>query len=1210
MSNYPLAPASGLPSNYPQWPSSNSQSSAIPPLVSPNPSFHQTSLPPHQQPQGSMGRSFDYNNELNFNANARLPGPGAAGPLPTPPFPFMGTFTPPQFPPGAFSPAQMPQMPPLGYPPMPLPTAFHAPPSRPSTGDFQTNHFHPQPTTTSNSLQDIDREEGELTDREGGLPAQQKPAFNSGPRAAPPASLGGQQRPSAHASKISAVDGAHDPAMAGLPALDSSKDSGSKMSYKPASRDSMDLEEGETSSSQSSSSSRDSGSPYNPPVSMNTEALDRMDVEPAVSPNLTTETFTEKQPAKSPAQLRIQAQGALLGLAPHNIRYNELVGEGINPNVLKQLYEEVGIKISTPQPDAAPTTGSNLLPDTQQRGGEAQMAETSKSQKTCVQVALPGENATSPVSTPAPPKDMAKPMERKEVIARMLAAKAAKTSGASESPQADELKESPTQESSSASRIDNTDPAPLGVPTKEKEVRAKEKNKAQTELARQRIEQLKKQGLMRNQQKSQPESKPLENGPSNGENQNSDTADEVAAIQHSLPERPPDPESDISARIPGLFMTESKEDQSQDAYVTPVQGLVIDSTPQPRANQRKRPRASDFDEPIYLAKNELNNGGHYTAPEPRLIIDISDDEFYDDNDDDDDDSMDIETSTGYMSRDNGSTAPETSLRALESLPSRPLSASQGFSTPQSNSRGGDQDHLRRKNLEIQAMHRRIAELEQRKKAKLTVSRTQSPRSVELPLPTPPEPSAAQDTESYSIDLAGPDEEFTCPATQNGHSPGQVSSSTMDIAYFEKMRSRILRKREIESGVPALDAEIHKSETRLADLKSEEGKVLLEISRGKEGRKQLQDELNNINMELNGLTLDEVDAALVRLKTNPPQDNTTLEVPSHEPATSNGNDPSGVGSTNVGDSSQGESVVDQLSGKSDQALSTVSASNEVPSMPMETQSRVDSSHESSAVSSSESEGSAMDESSDSDSEDSMSIDEDESEGPEPEPVSESIPPNAASEPQDSQEGADQPSAKSQHSPREVSPVVNTENRTSVASESGEEVEMSKDDDSSESSGSDGYEPPEPETTASPANSVYSPPFSPPPPGPIEPSEASMPTVDQSNQAGELLTTNDQEVDVEPPKEHVQVGLLDNTRGAEVPQRKFSPYDSPLKHFNAYRYHPNYSGDTTQGYRSLTYSHNIDPMKYLCPFEAAGGVCNDRSCEFQHFRDMTLSGASTT
>jgi hypothetical protein len=33
----------------------------------------------------------------------------------------------------------------------------------------------------------------------------------------------------------------------------------------------------------------------------------------------------------------------LLSLAPHNIRYDELVGEGINPIILRRLYEEVGI---------------------------------------------------------------------------------------------------------------------------------------------------------------------------------------------------------------------------------------------------------------------------------------------------------------------------------------------------------------------------------------------------------------------------------------------------------------------------------------------------------------------------------------------------------------------------------------------------------------------------------------------------------------------------------------------------------------------------------------------------------------------------------------------------------------------------------------------------------------------------------------------------
>ena len=46
----------------------------------------------------------------------------------------------------------------------------------------------------------------------------------------------------------------------------------------------------------------------------------------------------------------------------------------------------------------------------------------------------------------------------------------------------------------------------------------------------------------------------------------------------------------------------------------------------------------------------------------------------------------------------------------------------------------------------------------------------------------------------------------------------------------------------------------------------------------------------------------------------------------------------------------------------------------------------------------------------------------------------------------------------------------------------------------------------------------------------------------------------------------------------------------------------------GFRSLTYSHKIDPHIPICQYEAAGGRCNDASCDSQHFRNMGLSGAS--
>lgn len=41
--------------------------------------------------------------------------------------------------------------------------------------------------------------------------------------------------------------------------------------------------------------------------------------------------------------------------------------------------------------------------------------------------------------------------------------------------------------------------------------------------------------------------------------------------------------------------------------------------------------------------------------------------------------------------------------------------------------------------------------------------------------------------------------------------------------------------------------------------------------------------------------------------------------------------------------------------------------------------------------------------------------------------------------------------------------------------------------------------------------------------------------------------------------------------------------------------------------MTYSHNTNPNMPICRFEATGGICNDSSCDSQHFRSMGLSGA---
>lgn len=77
--------------------------------------------------------------------------------------------------------------------------------------------------------------------------------------------------------------------------------------------------------------------------------------------------------------------------------------------------------------------------------------------------------------------------------------------------------------------------------------------------------------------------------------------------------------------------------------------------------------------------------------------------------------------------------------------------------------------------------------------------------------------------------------------------------------------------------------------------------------------------------------------------------------------------------------------------------------------------------------------------------------------------------------------------------------------------------------------------------------------------------------------------------------------------EVHPPEFTRYQSPLRMFKSYRYHPKFAEEIAGGFLSSTFSHQIDPDKPMCQFETAGGSCNDANCLNQHFRDLGITGA---
>ncbi|KIV91173.1 hypothetical protein, variant [Exophiala mesophila] len=80
------------------------------------------------------------------------------------------------------------------------------------------------------------------------------------------------------------------------------------------------------------------------------------------------------------------------------------------------------------------------------------------------------------------------------------------------------------------------------------------------------------------------------------------------------------------------------------------------------------------------------------------------------------------------------------------------------------------------------------------------------------------------------------------------------------------------------------------------------------------------------------------------------------------------------------------------------------------------------------------------------------------------------------------------------------------------------------------------------------------------------------------------------------------LLD---GSSPPNPHYVPYKTPLSSFKTYRFHQDFHDTVKSGYRSLTYSNSIDPSRPLCPTELSGEVCEDPTCEEQHFRQLGLS-----
>ena len=518
--------------------------------------------------------------------------------------------------------------------------------------------------------------------------------------------------------------------------------------------------------------------------------------------------------------IKAQAKQAILELLPYDIGFQSLVQEGIQEETLRRLYQEYEIKDQTLEARAAgktPNASQPLQvqsPDTLGKGTGSNVNAGSSA---------PSQDPSgSPhVSSTFTNNSTNAAVERKDRIAQLLAMKAAKaanpqspsTSSAHEVQPVEKLpssnsapsslhglKKTEQQKSSESagSKLAQENGKPL-------DSASKKKNKAQTDLVRAKMEALKQQALAKVQ--AQKALSSAQNTPP--PQAHAIVKNEPLALEPSnnRPSHKRPLASDLFDEIGPPTKRVEKATSEEEGEVSDV-GMELDGSSDLSQGEIRSPPATKSSE-------------HAIPPTP---------------------------STRAVTQ-----ARESSSNAINSSP--PLSAS---ATPTEK----DQVEVwKAKNYEISRMRKHIAELEQRRKAKQNlINQGQSPGpasplSVGMSAASPLVGTPNGERVDVSVGING---SKSGPAN---HGSGAVATPppSSAAARAEALRKRLIRRREIQAGIPVIDAEVERTRSRLAEIQKEAELLEAALAKGLENRQQLLREL-----ELLGVDVDTVSVERMRL----------------------------------------------------------------------------------------------------------------------------------------------------------------------------------------------------------------------------------------------------------------------------------------------------------------------------------------------------------
>ncbi|KAL9606295.1 MAG: hypothetical protein Q9179_000515 [Wetmoreana sp. 5 TL-2023] len=929
--------------------------------------------------------------------------------------------------------------------------------------------------------------------------------------------------------------------------------------------------------------------------------------------------------------------------------------------------------------------------------------------------------ATSTASKPTISKAPVKTLDRKDYIARLLAAKAGKslqsTGMSKPSPeiprqkspdmpstndQASEVRQLQTGSSGSKNSQDkgavqSNNPIKVAPAST---TAAEAKKREQTELARRRIEQLKKRAKESREAQLPSGDPPSLSAPQQLKSSREDPQDVTVPIlpksppAQSMPQHSYFPLHNGTFTIPGLFMSsirtqpeepseptpsirtaqdtfqsphqsKSRNDATLGTAKAPDQSIGVLHAPVPSTqeqqdsgkentnkgmspkttdNPRKRPIAAGSIEPVPPKIRKFHN----RKVESSVIFEVSDDDG--DESGNDDSAMQLDAEQGFnqpvarsvLASRSGSTEysnarPSTARANVNgSMEQRNMSLGKAGQTLQNSLKGKESDGLRYKEEEIERMNRKIAEMEQRRKSKQVIVVAQTPEAPGRPSSLPKSSDVDAGAQGASRQVSEPrshvgDESPTIHNAQPlGHTlPKEISAKERMTSIAQigdlQLPEGILEKpittmgaqqnqrqpAEVESSVLPKDTALQNIMTRLQTVQKEEADLQAQIQKTLDSKHALEKELEQLK-QISSPTPGAADR--------------TIGEPAVPQIPSNGHE--------TGSDSPLQAVNDH---KQLPAVSVSDKAFEVSQSGAMTAKHRDG-PESSTPETALSTGAASNESliSGELAEDVMDISGSEEDGVVSEPgfVTDAVPAPLEGE-SDDEEPYEPPasfrtvqeedplvvadSEQQRTGSGEISqPFYPVPGQTPASAESnavGSVQTLATDaftipplpgypQTPADLSDSEDYEPPEPSTPVVAAPVTHD--------ATVPVSESSPLLSSTNNEVGARLNLLD------PHLAGDLQGTID--RGEAMPNETaktlasdennelahFTPYESPLQNFHAYRYHPDFVSKVGNGYRSLTYSNAIDAQQPICPYEI-DGRCNDASCVYQHFRGMSLTGA---